>query len=1113
VRRFTNEDIERLKKEISIRDLVEGSGIKLVRHGASWIGRCAFHTPDKTPSMVVTSTSKKNLFHCMSCGAAGSPIDWVMKSEGLSFVKAVAKLMSMKGELKKSRMTAKKASDEEERAPPAARTPADEALLQEVVEFYHEALLESPSAIAYLEERGIGSPEVIERFKIGYGNRTLERALPSKSTKIGAEKRGRLSSLGVLRRGGHGEHFVGSIVIPIFDERGCVAQLYGRRVVDPRSKGVPRHRYLPGPHRAPFHLEAYKGSEEVILCEALIDALTLYAAGIVNVTSSFGVEGFTAHHLEAMKKYGTKRVLVAYDRDAGGDRAALAIGKKLLREGIHCYRVELELETDINEYALRYPPAEKSLRTVLARATPMLGAPPRETDAMEIVSVESTPSAPSSPREAKVLDPVSVVIEREVKAFASAISAPPSFVNEVMVLEAAASFAAQGETSPTESTLEEVTNASSRAPAEPVPFLAADPERSSVPPAPALSAAHEREPASLAPASLDAQATKTSPPAKESELAAGGDAEVKEEEIVFRFGERRYRVRGLFKNSSVEVMKVNILAAKCERFFVDNLDLYAARFRASFIKQAAEELGMNEDLVKADVGKVLLKLEALQEEHMKKLLTPKDSAVALTPEQEAAALELLKDPQLLERILEDFERCGVVGERINKLTAYIAAVSRKLDDPLAIIIQSSSAAGKSSLMDAVLAFMPAEDRVKYSAMTGQALFYMGETSLKHKILAIVEEEGAERASYALKLLQSEKEISIASTGKDETGRLITREYRVEGPAMIFLSTTAVSMDDELLNRAIVLTVDEDREQTQAIHRLQRRRETLEGVFEQHEKESILGLHQNAQRLLRPLRVANPFAERLTFIDTKTRTRRDHMKYLVLIRASALLHQYQRMMRTARRGCDVIDYIEATLDDVELANLIAHHVLGRSLDHFAPQTRRFLEAVDRMVTALEKEQSKERREVRFTRREIVERAGCTYDQIRLHLPPLVEREYVLVHGGRRGQSYSYELVFDGNKDGGRFLVGLIDIDELRESLGTPRRGLGGTHPVFGVPLGAQWAGIGASLGWAKNRKTASDSAVLTVENGASPKNAPGETKSNGHEKGGVAPIEGPRPSLS
>ena len=116
--------------------------------------------------------------------------------------------------------------------------------------------------------------------------------------------------------------------------------------------------------------------------------------------------------------------------------------------------------------------------------------------------------------------------------------------------------------------------------------------------------------------------------------------------------------------------------------------------------------------------------------------------------------------------------------------------------------------------------------------------------------------------------------------------------------MIFLTTTAIDIDEELLNRCLVLTVDEDREQTQAIHRLQREQQTLEGLLARQEREEILKLHRNAQRLLRPLFVVNPYARELTFLDSQTRTRRDHTKYLTLIRAIALLHQYQRPVKTA-----------------------------------------------------------------------------------------------------------------------------------------------------------------------------------------------------------------------
>src|SRR6266516_1317673 len=278
--------------------------------------------------------------------------------------------------------------------------------------------------------------------------------------------------------------------------------------------------------------------------------------------------------------------------------------------------------------------------------------------------------------------------------------------------------------------------------------------------------------------------------------------------------------------------------------------------------------------------------------------------------QKAAALALLKDPHLLNRILEDFARCGVVGEETNKLVGYLAVVSRRLETPLGVVVQSSSAAGKSLLMDAILGFVPEEERVQYSAMTGQSLFYMGETDLKHKVLAIVEEEGASRAAYALKLLQSEGALSIASTGKDATtGRLITHQYRVEGPVMLFLTKLVCDLDEELQNRCLVLAVDEGRAQTQAIHKKQREAQTIEGLLARREREEILRVHQNAQRLLKPLFVANPYARELTFLDSQTRTRRDHMKYLVLIRSIALLHQRQRQRKTATHHGQALEYIE------------------------------------------------------------------------------------------------------------------------------------------------------------------------------------------------------------
>ncbi|MCX8960781.1 DNA primase, partial [Erwinia psidii] len=376
-------------------------------------------------------------------------------------------------------------------------------------------------------------------------------------------------------------------------------------------------------------------------------------------------------------------------------------------------------------------------------------------------------------------------------------------------------------------------------------------------------------------------------------------------------------------------------------------------------------------------------------------------------------------------------------ESANLLTGYLAATSRKLDKPLAVLIQSSSAAGKSSLMDAVLSLIPEEERIQYSAMTGQSLYYLGETSLQHKILAIAEEEGVRQAAYALKLLQSDGELKIASTGKDEqSGELVTREYKVQGPVMLMLTTTASDVDEELLNRCLVLTVNESREQTEAIHALQRKSQTLAGLLAQSEKQYLTRLHQNAQRLLRPLRVVNPYAERLTFLSDKTRTRRDHMKYLTLIQSVALLHQYQREVKRAEHRGSVIEYIEVQPSDIRLANRLAHEVLGRTLDEMPPQTRKLLILLREMVAGLAASQNCQPSEVRFTRRDVRERLHWGDTQLKVHLARLLEMEYLLLH--RRGLTYEYALLWDGGDGEEAHLCGLLEVDGA-ETLATTDKG--------------------------------------------------------------------------
>ena len=1061
--RIADAELERLKREVSLVRLIEGQGHRLVSQGKDLACRCPWHEGDETPSCIVTP--KSNLWHCFGCDAGGTVIDWVMRSHRVSFRHACELLMkerpALSGPASSSPAHGSPAHGSAAHGSPPVISAADKLsqgklrqaqsfaldsdadtvvsdrkLLEQVIEFYHETLLASPEALKYLEGRGLGNRELIERFRLGFANRTLAYRLAPKQYKAGAELRIAFQRVGILRESGH-EHFNGSIVIPLWGtassmqlDADCfaggrlvaadaanhprpVVGAYARKINDNLRAGTPKHLYLPGPHRGVLNGESLDGQREVILCEALLDALTFWTAGYRNVTSCYGANGLTEEIVVALKTCGAQRVLVAFDRDEAGDRGAEAVAQRLMAEDLECYRLLFPKGMDANAYASSVKPAEKSLGVVI-RAAQWMGRgakalkAARPTLASHAVHVDDTPGVGEAVPPAILPGPTPLAAETNTVHAPVAQDAGP----------------AEGS-----ATKEDMPAAPGASDAEP---MVPEPEAAAVP--------------SLPPPELEAKA---------GAVCQAGAAGRAEQQLVIVFGERRYRVRGLPKQLG-ESLKVNVLVTRAgaerlapdaaglgvspaEGLHVDTLDLYQAKARAVFAKCAAGELGLEESVIQHDLGRLLLSLEQVIDERARAAQAPSVAPLpAMSAEDAAEALGMLRDPKLIERIAGDFERVGLVGEPSNALVAYLACVSRKLASPLAVLIQSTSAAGKSTLMDAVLALVPEEDRVHYSAMTGQSLFYLGEQEIKHKILAIAEEEGVRQAAYALKVLQSQGELTIASTGKDPaTGMLVTQQYRVEGPVMLFLTTTAIDVDEELTNRCLVLTINESREQTRAIQVRQRSRRTLEGLLAKDEAEAIERLHRNAQRLLRPLAVVNPYAEQLTFLDDRTRTRRDHAKYLTLIETIALLHQHQRALKTVRRAGRVIEYIEVTLEDIALANALAHEVLGRSLDELPPQTRRVLGVIEAMVEGECRERSITRADARFTRRALRRRCGMSDTAVRIHLERLVAQEYVqLVAGrngpaGRTGARFEYELLFDGDLDASApQMIGLIDVQALQ-----------------------------------------------------------------------------------
>jgi len=498
------------------------------------------------------------------------------------------------------------------------------------------------------------------------------------------------------------------------------------------------------------------------------------------------------------------------------------------------------------------------------------------------------------------------------------------------------------------------------------------------------------------------------------------------------FGSRQYEIKGIQRRDTQlkATIKATAQAEGNAPFELSTIDLYSSRSRLWFSKLCADLFGVKETLVREDIGKLLPLVEAWQPKHQD---TRSDEP---TEEEKTEALRFLKNPDMFSEILSDLETIGVTGEETNKLVGYLAAVSRKLDEPLSVLVQSRSAAGKSTLQDAILSLVPDEDYVKYTRITDQALFYKDEDSLVNKILAIEEEVGMGGAAYSIRNIQSSKKITVAATGKDPgTGKMKTEEYTVNGPVAVMITTTAAELEGETASRFLFLTIDESTRMTDAIHRMQREAETLEGLVRKKRSEHIIRKHHTAQRLLKPLAVVNPFSSYLSYPTRSIRTRRDHKKYLGLIRTVAYLHQYQREIKTVEVEGKPVEYIEVTLNDIDQANRLANEVLGQCLDELAPPSRTLLTGIYGMVKEMADKQKIDVDEFYFTRRMIREHTGWNDWQIKAHIKQLEELEYLYVRIGSRGKEYAYALNYKGQgEESGRFYLNLTSVKEIKKLMG-------------------------------------------------------------------------------
>ncbi len=509
-----------------------------------------------------------------------------------------------------------------------------------------------------------------------------------------------------------------------------------------------------------------------------------------------------------------------------------------------------------------------------------------------------------------------------------------------------------------------------------------------------------------------------SPTSPESAAAANEETiTVESNELRYVSGARTYTVRGIESKRGAS-LRVGLKLSVEDVRVIDAVDLYSARSRNGFLSRVIEaKLG---DRIEIERDLMML-LDAIERHQATRDEPTPAPALTITSDERDEAMALLTRADLLDAIAGDMEQLGYVGETTNKQLGYLVAVSRKLDAPLSMVITSQSGSGKSALADVLELLIPPEEMILFSRLSAQALYYMERDSLRHKFIVVEERAGSIEADYSIRSLQSKKKLILAVPIKDpSSGRIKTQVFEILGPAAFLETTTETRIHPENATRCFEVWCDESAEQTKRIHEAQRRSKTIAGRAAAHERESLVRLHQNAQRLLESVDVVIPFAESIVFPHQWLRTRRDNLRFLNLIEAIAFLHQHQRERKIDRDGHA---YIEATLHDYERAYALAADVLGATLADLKKPASELLVAMRALVA--------KKPDNTITRRELREATGLPDHRVAALLSELVQLEYAEVLCGSQGQRFRYRLA-SGNASSPA-LAGLATPDELRARL--------------------------------------------------------------------------------
>ena len=492
--------------------------------------------------------------------------------------------------------------------------------------------------------------------------------------------------------------------------------------------------------------------------------------------------------------------------------------------------------------------------------------------------------------------------------------------------------------------------------------------------------------------------------------------------LIYDTPELRFTIWGGIEKDNLHRLKVNLLVEKVTdtfKYYQDDVNLYSNAQLQRFIKGVAEELETSSTTVKNTLRELSTQLAEYRlklSEAEQKALQPK--LYQMTKEEEREAMNFLKGKQLVRNTLAAIEKTGLVGEQKNGLLLYFLYLSRLMDEPLHAIIFGKSGSGKTYLQTRVSECLPEESLRTITSLTENTLYYSAKDFWKHKVLLIEDLEGVYNAFLPLREFMSKQSITKLTTDKDAKGNNVQKMLMVEGPICVSGATTQESIYEDNANRSFLLIIDESQSHLNEVMHYQRKQQA--GLINETGQQQAKQLLRNAQRLLRQIRIINPYATQLEIPQCVFKKLRTNMHYLKLIEIVTFYHQKQREIKTDQSGKP---YIETAIEDIECANFLVKETLLRKSDELNGELRDFFERLKNTVTA-KKVQS-------FYSKDIREQFRMNPMRINRYLRELESRGYIGRNGGNRKYGFEYEITAWDEYE--KLKSGINILDEILQKL--------------------------------------------------------------------------------